>query len=167
MDNDLSSVFSLDLYSDPTAVNQLLSCNKKTEYYGLSLTPQDAAALMKTRAEELSISGRVEVGSATIGKLINAFCDSGYICQRDYVETVQQLIEIFYGAKNETENRISDDELIAFLRDSFENHCGGSLELLYARDVQKLAENLRNGVKDYTNMNPEEDEEDTEEEYDE
>lgn len=167
MNSDLTAVFSLDFYSDPNAVNQILSCNEKTEYYGLSLTPKDAAALMKTRQEELRFNGRVEVGSETIAKLIEAFCDSSYITQRDYAQTLQQLIEIFYGAKTETENLISDDELIAFLRDSFETRCGGSLEALYERDVQKLAENLRNGVKDYTNMNAEEDEEEPEEEYDE
>ena len=165
MNTDLTSVFSLDFYSDPNAVNRILSCNNETSYYGLSLTPQDAAALMKTREEELRFNGRVEVGSETIIKLIEAFCDSCYITQNDYAETLQQLIEIFYGAKTETEDRISDDELIAFLRNSFETRCGGSLEALYERDVQKLAENLRNGVKDYTNMNP--DEEETEEEYDE
>lgn len=167
MDNSLAAVFSLDLFSDPTAAVQILSLNEKTEQFGLALSAADVSALIQTRAEALSANGRIEIGSATIGRLVEAFCDSGYINQRDYPAIMHSLIDIFYYYKNETLDMISDDELIEFMKDSFENRCGGSLELLFGRDLQKLAENLRFGRKDYKNMNPEPDEPDEDEDEEE
>jgi hypothetical protein len=157
LDTNLAAVFSLDLFSDPTAVAQILSLNEKTQQFGLVLTPTDASALVQTRTEVLNANGRIEVGSATIGKLVDAFCDSAYINQREYLPIMHALIEIFYDAKNETLDLISDDELIEFMKTSFEYNCGGSLDLLAGRDLNKLAQNLRFGVKNYWNMNPDED----------
>jgi len=155
LDNNLAAIFSINLLSDPTAVTQILSLNEKTEQYGLVLSSADASALVQTRNEVLSANGRIEVGSATIGKLVDAFCDSAYINQREYTAIMHALIEIFYNAKNETLDRISDDELIDFMKYSFETSCGGSLDLLAGRELNKLAENLRFGVKNYWNMHPE------------
>lgn len=154
MKNTLAALFSLDLLAAQTE-EQILSRNEKTEQYGLALTPEDASALMQTRTEALNASGRVEIGSATIGKLIDAFCDSAYISQRDYAATLHELLELFYEAKNETLDRVSDDELIAFLKDCYEHRCGGSLELLAGRELEKLADNLRFGVKNYFNLEQE------------
>lgn len=169
MDNNLISIFSLHLLANQDAASQIVSLNEKTEQYGLTLTPSDAAALVLTRAEALTANGRVEVGSATIGKLIEAFCDSSFINQREYPAIMHELIELFYSVKNETMNLISDDELIEFMKDSFENRCMGSLELLKGRELEKLADNLRRGVHEYRNMEYEEEAEEEpneEDEYD-
>lgn len=160
MDNNLLSLFSVNMLANQAAAEaEIVSLNDKTEQYGLTLTPQDAAALMQTRAEVLSANGRVEVGSGTIGKIIDAFCDSDFINQRDYVGIMHELLELFYYAKNESLNLISDDELIEFMKDCFENRCMGSLELLKGREIEKLADNLRRGVHEYRNMEYEEEEE--------
>ncbi|MGX8701267.1 DUF6323 family protein [Caproiciproducens sp.] len=166
MDSRLSAVFSLDLFSDPTAAAQLLSLNEKTEPLGLTLSPTDVSALIQSRAEALSANGRIEIGSATIGRLVEAFCGSAYLSQQNYSPVLHELIELFYYYKNETLDLISDSELIAFMKDAFENRCGGSLDLLANRELQKLAENLRFGRADYTNMNPEPDELDEDEKED-
>ena len=163
MDNNLAAFFSLDLFSDPNAVTQILSLNEKTEQFGLALSSADATALMQTRTDALNANGRVEVGSVTIDKIIDAFCDSQYINQRDYADTLHELINIFYYTKSETLDLISDDELIAFMKDSFEHSCMGSLDLLYGRDLNKLAENLRFGRVNYKNVAPEQDELDEDE----
>ena len=156
MDNTLAALFSLEMLSSPAATAaQILSLNEKTEQYGLSLTPADTTALMQTRLEALTANGRIEVGSATIGKLIDAFYSSAYISQRDYVATLHELIDLFYYVKNETMDLISDDELIEFMKDCYENRCGGSLELLAGRELEKLAENLRFGIANYKDMSHE------------
>ena len=152
MDNNLLSLFSLNLLANQNAAVQIVTLNDKSEQYGLSLTPADAAALLQTRSEVLTANGQVEVGSGTISKLIEAFCDSSFINQREYTAIMHDLLEIFYFAKNETSNLISDDELIEFMKDSFENRCMGSLELLKGRELEKLADNLRRGAHDYRNM---------------
>lgn len=161
--NNLAAFFSLDLFSDPNAVTKILSLNEKSEQHCLALTSADATALMQTRTEALNANGRIEVGSATISKLIDAFCDSAYINQRDYATTLHELIDIFYYTKSETLDLISDDELIAFMKEAFEYRCMGSLELLYGRELNKLAENLRFGIKNFKNVNPETDELDEDE----
>lgn len=166
MNNTLASLFSLDGLANQAAVaEQILSLNEKLEQYGLFLTPADAAALMQTRSEALTANGRIEVGSATIGKLIDAFCDSAYINQRDYTATMHELLEAFYYIKNETMDLLSDDDLIDFMRDCYENRCMGSVELLRGRELEKLAKNLRFGVENFRDMGYEQQyEEDGEEE---
>lgn len=167
MNNSLLSLFSVNMLAEQSAVAEIIELNEKTEQHGLTLTPADAAALMQTRTEMLNANGRVEVGSGTIGKLIDAFCDSSFINQRDYTAIMHELLEIFYYAKNETLNLISDDELIEFMKDAFENRVMGSLELLKGREIEKLADNLRRGVHEYRNMEYEEEaEEDEEDQYD-
>ncbi|MBW7572812.1 DUF6323 family protein [Caproiciproducens faecalis] len=166
MDSRLSAVFTLDLFSDPTAAAQILSLNQKTEPLGLTLSPADVTALIQSRAEALSASGRIEIGSATIGKLAEAFSGSAYITQQNYTVTLQELLDLFYAFKNETLDLISDNELISFMKDAFENRCGGSLELLSNRELEKLAENLRFGRENYTSMYPEPDELDEDERED-
>ncbi len=153
MDNSLAMLFSLDaLASQATVQSQILSLNKKSEQYGLSLSPADASALIQTRAEALTANGRIEIGSATIGKFIDAFCTSAFLNQSDYATTLHELLELFYYVKNEALDQISDDELIAFMKDCYENRCGGSLELLAGRELEKLAHNLRFGVTNYRDM---------------
>ncbi len=176
MNNTLASLFSFDtLVTQAAAAQEILSLNEKSEQYGLSLTPADAAALIQTRTEALNANGRIEIGSATIGKLIDAFCDSAYINQRDYTATMHELIEAFYYIKNETLDMLSDDDLIDFMKDCYENRCMGSIELLLGRELEKLASNLRFGVKNFRDMgyehryeqDMEEPEQDFEEEADE
>ncbi|HEX3039606.1 MAG TPA: DUF6323 family protein, partial [Caproiciproducens sp.] len=52
----------------------------------------------------------------------------------------------------DTLDRISDNDLIAYMKDSFENRCMGSLELLKGRELEKLAEQLDcRGENNYSN----------------
>ena len=155
MGNTLSALFSLDALSNRLAIGELLDRNKTTAQYGLTLTPNDAAELMETRSYALNETGRIEIGGATLGKLVDAFADSVWISQREYAPILNELTDLFYTAKNETMDLISDDELIAFMKDCFEHRCGGSLELLAGRELEKLAENLRFGVKNPLDMNTE------------
>lgn len=141
MDNQLS-VFSLNTLSKQKAETEIMALNEKTEQYGLTLTPQDVKALLQTRSEELTANGWVEVGGGILPRIIEAFCDSSFIDQRNYVETMQELLRIFYFAKSILMDRISDDELIDYMKDSFENRCMGSLELLRGRELKHLAEKL-------------------------
>lgn len=127
------------------AVDEIVKCNEFTFRLGLSLSRQDAFELVETRTLSLKKYGRIEFGGGVIKKIIKAFCASPYIYQHNYVETLHELIKIFYFYKNETLDLISDDELIKFMRNSFDGKCQGSLELLSGRELDKLARNLRAG----------------------
>ncbi|MGM9968576.1 MAG: DUF6323 family protein [Rummeliibacillus sp.] len=127
------------------AVQEIFQCNDFTTKYGLSLTEQQAMELVKTRNQVLSSNGRVEFSGGIIHKIIQEFCDSPYITKDNYVSTIQELIEIFYYYKNETEDLVSDDDLIYFMGNAFNQKCQGSLELLSGRELDKIATNLRYG----------------------
>ncbi|AST58428.1 hypothetical protein BFT35_01680 [Thermoanaerobacterium thermosaccharolyticum] len=162
MSLEIMNVFSSMMQKH--AVDEIVKCNDFTSRFGLTLSRQDAIELVKTRALSLKSYGRIEFGGGVIEKIIKEFCDSPYISMHNYVETLHRLIDIFYFYKNETLDLISDDELIKFMKDSFDGKCQGSLELLSGRELYKMARNLRYGyAPDYSEDNEcEEEDEDGE-----
>ena len=147
------------------AVDEILKCNDYTFRFGLTLSRQNAIELVEMRTLSLKRYGRVEFGGGVIKKIIKEFCNSPYISMHNYVETLHELIEIFYFYKNETLDLISDDELIRFMKNSFDGKCQGTLELLSGRELDKMARNLRYGYDlDYSENN-EYEEEDEDGEY--
>lgn len=146
---------SIDLFKNnllkKQVFNELLQCNEFTSEYGLKLSEEDVKEIINTRNIALQKSGRIEFNGQIINKIITAFCDSPYISQYNYGDTINELVEIFYNYKNETLDYISDDELIEIMQNKFNNYCQGSLELLEGKVLYKIADNIRNGVKDYIN----------------
>ena len=147
---------SIDLFEsnllDKKVFNDIIQCNEITREYGLKLSEKDVKEIIDTRNIALQKSGRIEFNGQIINKIITAFCDSPYISQYNYGETINELVEIFYNYKNETLDYISDDELIEIMKENFDNYCQGSLEILEGRVLYKISENIRYGVKDYTNL---------------
>lgn len=129
------------------AVAEIIRCNQITSRYGLTLKEADAIELADTRSEALEKLGRIEFSGGTINKLILEFCDSPYLSQSNYAETMHELIEAFYYYKNETLDEVDDDDLIAFMKQYFDRTCRGSLELLETRDLENLAKKLRYGFQ--------------------
>ena len=142
---------------DSKIYDEILKCNEKTCEYGLKLTNEDVKELINTRKVALKKSGRLEFNGEIIDKIIMEFCDSPYITQYNYNDTINELVEIFYNYKNETLDLIADDELIEIMKDYFDNYCQGSIELLEGKVLYKIADNIRNGVKDYRNIEDEKD----------
>ena len=146
------------------AIEEIQKCNEFTSEYGLALSPSDAARLAETRNIALKSSGRIEFGGGAIHKIIRGFCDSPYISMHNYAETIHELTEIFYYYKNETLDLMGDDDLIKFMKNSFDGKCQGSLELLSGRELANMARNIRYGYPpDYSeNQLPDEEDEDGE-----
>lgn len=131
---------------EKAAINQIVLTNDVSEQYVLSLTETDAKQLVATRNHFLKSLGRVEIGGGIIDKLILAFCDSPYLWQGNYTETLNQLVGIFYIYKEETLEQIGDEDLIDLMKDYFDNRCMGSVELLLGRELDQLAHNIRFGL---------------------
>ena len=152
---------SIDLFKSnllgKQVFNEIFQCNEVTREYGLKLSEEDVNEIINTRNGALQKSGRIEFNGQIINKIITAFCDSPYISQYNYGDTINELVEIFYNYKNETLDYISDDELIEIMKENFDNYCQGSLELLEGKVLYKIAENIRSGFKDYTNLDNEKD----------
>lgn len=125
--------------------SQILLCNEISKDYGLVLTQQQALALVATRGAALKKAGRIEFGSSIIDQLIATFCHSPYISQQNYEETLHELIELFYDFKSDTWDVVSDDELIGFMKNAFDNQCHGSLELLGGKALIDLAKHIHSG----------------------
>jgi len=103
---------------------ELRACNLRTARYGLKLSETSIAALARRRADALRDAGRVEFGESAVPKLIEAFCDSPYLLQEDYERTIGELTEAFYSLKNDSFDRIADDELIEKMRACYDAYEG-------------------------------------------
>lgn len=134
------------------AVSEIMKCNEYTVRFGLVLSQSEAQELVETRTEALSRNGRIEFGGGIIDKLIKEFCDSPFLYQVNYAETLNDLIETIYYFKNESLDGISDDELISLMKKFFDQKCRGSVELLQNRELEALARNIRYGVSDYEDI---------------
>ena len=86
---------------------------------------------------------RVEFGPGVLDKIIFAFCDSNYIYQDIYAETIARLHEIFYLYKNESMDEMTDDELIHVMRNAFDGECQGSLDYLEDTYLEEFAREIR------------------------
>ena len=112
--------------------------NQMTAAYQLTLSEVQLEHLVTCRFETLKTTGRVEFGEGILGELIYAFCDSPYINQTDYEETLVGLQERFYYFKGECCELLSDDELIDAMRLIFNEIARGSLDYLDRMDRQTL-----------------------------
>jgi hypothetical protein len=138
-----------------TQLQKIADCNQYTEKFGLQLSNQDVMTLMKDRVEVLREQQRVEFHGGILEKLIFAFCDSAYIYQDNYVETMGRLQEIFYLYKNESLDELSDDELIDYMREQFENECEGSLDHLEDTILEAFARGIRENTDCFMHKNKE------------
>lgn len=111
-------------------ISNIKECNQYTSKYGLTLSDKQINDLLAKRTEILKEKGRIEFREGILDKLIKEFCDSPYINQSNYIETLHELIEIFYEYKNETMDLITDDELIKFMKNAFDGVCKGDIEYL-------------------------------------
>lgn len=127
----------------------IITCNNKSENFGVVLTEEEARELMVCKNDILKSEKRVEFGDSILPKLIEAFCDSQYIDQGSYSKTLMDLLEMFYIFKNESMDELTDDELIAYMKEQFEGVCFGSLEYLADTCLERYTRAIRAGYKGY------------------
>ncbi len=133
---------------DNASLARLNAANEYTGRFGLKLSEEDAALLLKERTNILKKQERVEFGEGILPKLIFAFCDSPYIYQDNYTDTLGRLQEIFYSYKNDTLDEIPDDELIEFMKEQFDGPCQGSVDYLEDTALEGFARKTRFGFHD-------------------
>lgn len=139
----LSRVFnSVNISVQKQVVAELLEMNHKTKEFGLVLTPNQVQNMMTVRNKVLQDYGRLELGIEVTKEIMEVFCTSPYINEENYASTLNELHEIFYYLRNETEDRIGDSKLIHMIKDYFDHDCAGSLELLKSR-LEGFAEKFR------------------------
>jgi hypothetical protein len=120
------------------AAQELESCNKVTQRYGITLSPQDIQALVIGRLDALQETERVEFSGGVAKDLVLAFSSSVYVSQYTFVQTVLELQDLFYLFKNESLEQIPDDDLIASMRSLYDDVAQG--------DMGRLSEALFDGL---------------------
>lgn len=130
-------------------VKGIIETNRETARFGLELSEQDAKLILQERNRTLREQRRVEFGEGVLSRIIYEFCDSAYIDQDNYVETIIRLQEIFYLYKNEMLDEITDDELLHFMKEQFESICFGDLEYLESTCLNNFAQAVRAGYNGY------------------
>ena len=126
-------------------IANIKKCNEYTNQYGLMLTDNQITNLLERKKETLKETGRIEFREGIIDRIIKEFCDSPYINQDNYALTLYELVEVFYEYKNETMDLITDDELIIFMKKSFDGICEGDIEYLAGTIMYRMRENLLKG----------------------
>jgi len=132
----MDELFSLAADAEAGA---LAECNRTTARYGLTLTPAQALDAARAYDEALAGYGRISFGGGVPRALALAFCDSPFLQQDDYAETLAQLLESFCRFKTESEDTASDDELIAAMRRAFDGPAQGSADYLDGLSFEELA----------------------------
>ena len=120
------------------ALAELAECNALTAGWGLSLSPVQMRMLAECRRSALRDTGRVEFGGGVLKQLVRAFCASPYLDQENYADTLAQLQALFYPFKQESHDRIPDDELIAAMAQCFDGRAQGALDALAGLTPEEL-----------------------------
>lgn len=152
MVNENMTLVFQDIQKKQAAI-ELKAANEITIRYGLALSDQDINELVENRFKSLKDTGRIEFSEGILKKLVEAFCDSPYIMQENYKDTLMEIQEAFYFFKNEAMDQIADEELIEFMKRHFDGKCQGSLEYLSGTTLEELCRNTRYGYEvDDTDM---------------
>lgn len=128
-----------------TQIREIYHTNEYTKEYGLLLSREDTQLLIQEKNEALKKEKRVEFGETIMPKIIYAFCDSPFMNQVEYLEVLIRLQEIFYEYKNEMRDEITDDELLTFMREQFDQVCCGDLDYLEGTCLDLFAQAVRAG----------------------
>lgn len=120
------------------AKQELCACNAVSERFGLSLSEGEIEELVQCRAKALRDTGRVEFGGGILPKLIYAFCDSEYVEQDNFADTLAELQDVFYYFKGESLEQYTDDELIDFMVRVFNGRAQGSIEYLMGTSLETM-----------------------------
>lgn len=139
----------LELFNQNTLQNKVQETNAYTKKYGLVLSKEDTKLLLEERKRVLKTHQRAEFGAGILPQIIYMFCDSDFISQDNYVESMVRLQEIFYLYKNEMMDEISDEELLQFMKEQFETVCFGDFDYLEGTCLDIFAQAVRAGYRGY------------------
>lgn len=137
------------LFQQQNQLAKVIETNQASAQYGLVLTEQDARLILEERKHTLQEQKRVEFGESIVPKIICEFCDSDYIDQSHYVDTIIRLQEIFFLYKNEMLDEITDEELLHLMKEQYEQICFGDMDYLESTCLANFAQAVRAGYGGY------------------
>jgi hypothetical protein len=132
---------SLDRVLRENRINELLQSKDVLKKHGLVLTPSDAEEIIAARGIVLENQGRIELDMNVSKILMNRIAMSSYVNQDNYVETVNEMYEIFHYIKNASSDLVSDEEVIDAIMVYYDKVCGGSTDFVMGKGIEKILNN--------------------------
>lgn len=127
--------FDLDLFKPVGSIqkknfDEIFALGEITRQHSIELTAEKVQYIVDSHQSALLDMERVEFGESAAKKITEKFCASPFVSKYNFEKTVGSLIEIFYYIQNETEDLLTDNELIDKMYEAFNGFCGGSVTLL-------------------------------------
>lgn len=141
----MNGLISLENISMRPVSEEILALNAVSKKYGLILSEEDAKDLSDTRNRALSENDRLEIGAGSVTEIVKRFCTSRYLNNEDYAYVLNEVTYLFYYIKTETDDKITDSELIDELFERFELNCRGSIDLLQSRETERIIRKINSG----------------------
>lgn len=143
-------------------MQELRAVNEISARYGLRLSEAGMRTLVQARNSALIDHGRVELGISAVRAIADGFCDSPYLLQEDYENTLLELVDAFYYFKNACAEQLTDEELILAMRQRYDAY-DGSVEAVIGTTLEaycrakRLGEVYDEGAEDHKDEEDEDD----------
>ena len=141
----MNALITLENFALQPVDDKILALNDVSREYGLVLTAEDAKELSEIRERSLKDNERLEIGLGAMEGIIRRFSKSSFINQENYAYVIAEVTDLFYYIKTETDDKISDNELLDELYLRFEQRCRGSVDLLLGREGEILIRKVNAG----------------------
>ncbi len=141
----MNALITLENFALQPVDDKILALNTVSQEYGLVLTPEDAKELSEIRERSLKDNERLEIGLGAMEGVIRRFSRSSFINQENYAYVIAEVTDLFYYIKTETDDKVSDTELLDELYLRFEQRCRGSVDLLVSREGEILIRKINAG----------------------
>lgn len=128
MDNKILFSYNNSITTDQ--INSILKFNDTSKKRNISLTKEEAKDLIISKNFSLKKYERIEFNDNSTKKIMYEFSSSDFINKHSYLQTLEAIIDLFYLLKNESEDKISDDDLILIMKEKYENVCFGDISIL-------------------------------------
>ncbi|MBE6614593.1 MAG: hypothetical protein E7631_04725 [Ruminococcaceae bacterium] len=141
----MNALITLENFALQPMDDKILALNTVSREHGLLLTPEDARELSEIRERSLKDNERIEIGLGAMEGIIRRFSRSSFINQENYAYVIAEVTDLFYYIKTETDDKVSDTELLDELYLRFEQRCRGSVDLLVSREGEILIRKINAG----------------------
>ena len=141
----MNALITLENFALQPVDDKILALNEVSREYGLVLTTEDAKELSEIRERSLKDNERLEIGLGAMDGIIRRFSRSSFINQENYAYVIAEVTDLFYYIKTETDDKVSDNELLDELYLRFEQRCRGSVDLLLSREGEILIRKINAG----------------------
>jgi len=141
----MNALISLENFALQPMDGKILDLNEVSREYGLVLSAEDARDLSEIRERSLRENERLEIGLGAMEGVIRRFSQSAFVNQENYAYIIGEITDLFYYIKTETDDKISDNELLDEMYLRFEQRCRGSMDLLIGREAEVLIRKINAG----------------------